>query len=34
VYNATAPLRWNDWFRQIPYQWLASIKALTIQRTC
>lgn len=34
VYNATAPLRWHDWFRQIPYQWAASIKALTVERTC
>jgi len=34
IYNATAPLHWPDWFRQIPYQWLASIKALTYQRTC
>ena len=34
VYNATAPLHWQDWFRQIPYQWLASIKALTFERTC
>jgi uncharacterized SAM-binding protein YcdF (DUF218 family) len=34
VYNATANLRWYDWFRQIPYQWLSSIKALTYQRTC
>ena len=34
VYNATAPLRWHDWFRQIPYQWVASVKALTVERTC
>jgi hypothetical protein len=34
VYNATAPLRWQDWFRQVPYQWAASIKALTVERTC
>jgi uncharacterized SAM-binding protein YcdF (DUF218 family) len=34
LYNATADLRWHDWFRQIPYQWGASIKALTIERTC
>ena len=34
VYNATAPLGWDDWFRQIPYQWGASIKALAFQRTC
>ena len=34
VFNAIAPLHWQDWFRQIPYQWLASIKALTFERTC
>jgi len=34
IYNATAPLQWHDWFRQIPYQWGASIKALTIERAC
>ena len=34
VSNAIAPLHWQDWFRQIPYQWLASIKALTFERTC
>lgn len=34
VYNATAPLRWQDWFRQVPYQWGASIKALTVGRRC
>jgi uncharacterized SAM-binding protein YcdF (DUF218 family) len=34
VYSATAPLRWHDWFRQIPYQWGASIKALTVERAC
>lgn len=34
VYGATAPLRWHDWFRQIPYQWGASIKALTVERGC
>jgi hypothetical protein len=34
VYVATAHLPSLDWFRQIPYQWLASIKALTAERTC
>jgi uncharacterized SAM-binding protein YcdF (DUF218 family) len=34
IYNATAHLHWHDWFRQIPYQWAASIKALTYERTC
>jgi uncharacterized SAM-binding protein YcdF (DUF218 family) len=34
IYNATASLRWHDWFRQIPYQWAASIKALTYERAC
>jgi uncharacterized SAM-binding protein YcdF (DUF218 family) len=34
VYVKTSPLpRW-DWFRQIPYQWAASIKALFVQRSC
>ena len=34
VYIATAHLPAWDWLRQIPYQWLASIKALTIERSC
>jgi hypothetical protein len=34
VYNATAPLQRHDWFVQIPYQWAASAKALTVQRSC
>jgi hypothetical protein len=34
VYVATAHLPSRDWFRQISYQWLASVKALTIQRSC
>ena len=34
VYNATAHLPVWDWFRQIPYQWLASIKAVTVERAC
>ncbi len=31
---ATAPLPWWDWFRQIPYQWAASAKALIFQTAC
>jgi hypothetical protein len=34
VYVATAHLPSWGWFRQIPYQWLASVKALTIERSC
>ena len=34
AYVATAHLPMWSWFRQIPYQWLASIKALTIERSC
>jgi hypothetical protein len=34
VYVSTAPLPTVDWIRQIPYQWLASVKALTVQRSC
>ena len=34
VYVATAHLPSWDWFRQVPYQWLASVKALTIERSC
>jgi hypothetical protein len=34
VYNATAQLPFFEWFRQVPYQWLASIKALTLERSC
>ena len=34
VYNVTAHLPFLDWLRQIPYQWVASAKALTIERTC
>ncbi len=34
VYVATAHLPAWDWVRQVPYQWLASVKALTIQRSC
>ena len=31
---ATSPLPWWDWFRQIPYQWAASGKALLFQTDC
>jgi uncharacterized SAM-binding protein YcdF (DUF218 family) len=31
---ATSPLPWWDWFRQIPYQWAASAKALVFQTGC
>lgn len=34
IYNATARLPWQDWFWQLPYQWAASIKALTVERAC
>lgn len=34
VYNATAHLPSRAWIRQIPYQWVASMKALTVERTC
>ena len=34
VYVATAHLPAGKWFRQIPYQWFASVKALTIERSC
>ena len=34
IYGATAHLPLRDWFRQIPHQWGASIKALTIERGC
>ena len=34
VYVATSPLPFSKWFEQIPYQWLASAKALTVQRAC
>ncbi len=34
VYVSTAPLPASDWIRQVPYQWLASVKALTVQRSC
>ena len=34
IYNVTAHLPFGMWFRQIPYQWVASAKALTIERGC
>jgi hypothetical protein len=35
VYVATSPLpHWYDWFRQIPYQWAATLKAELFQRGC
>jgi hypothetical protein len=34
VYVATSTLPWTDWFKQIPYQWGATVKALTWQRSC
>jgi uncharacterized SAM-binding protein YcdF (DUF218 family) len=34
VYVATSPLPKLDWFRQIPYQWAATVKAELFQRDC
>jgi uncharacterized SAM-binding protein YcdF (DUF218 family) len=34
VYVATSTLPWQRWFTQIPYQWGATVKALTVQRSC
>jgi hypothetical protein len=34
VYVETTPLPKWDWFRQIPYQWAATIKAELFQRDC
>src|SRR5262245_47173108 len=34
VYNATAHLPLQEWLRQIPYQWAASAKAVTVERGC
>lgn len=34
VYGATSPLPFLNWFEQIPYQWYASAKALTVERAC
>jgi uncharacterized SAM-binding protein YcdF (DUF218 family) len=34
VFVATTDLPPLNWFRQIPYQWAASAKAMTVQRSC
>ena len=34
VYVSTAPLPPLLWFRQIPYQWAATVKALVFERAC
>jgi hypothetical protein len=34
VYVSTAPLPAMLWFRQIPYQWAATVKALAVERAC
>lgn len=34
VYSATSPLPLSKWVRQIPYQWLATAKALIPERAC
>jgi hypothetical protein len=34
IYSATADLPLPMWFIQIPYQWVASAKAVTIERGC
>ena len=34
VYFATSRLPFLNWFQQIPYQWFASAKALTVERAC
>jgi uncharacterized SAM-binding protein YcdF (DUF218 family) len=34
VYVETSPLSAMDWFRQIPYQWAATIKSELFQRDC
>jgi uncharacterized SAM-binding protein YcdF (DUF218 family) len=34
IYVATTPLPTLLWFRQLPYQWAATMKALFIQRSC
>ena len=34
VYVATAPLPPLSWIWLIPYQWAASVKALTVERSC
>lgn len=34
VYVATTPLPLLSWIRQVPYQWVATAKALTVERSC
>jgi len=34
VYVATSPLPAQNWPRQIPYQWAATLKALVFERAC
>lgn len=34
VYVATTPLPAVKWFTQIPYQWVATVKAFTVERAC
>jgi hypothetical protein len=34
VYSAAAPLPPPLWLRQVPYQWAATVKALTVERSC
>jgi hypothetical protein len=34
VYVATTPLPPELWIWQIPYQWAATVKALTVERSC
>lgn len=34
VYVATAPLPPLSWIRQVPYQWSATVKALTVEQSC
>jgi uncharacterized SAM-binding protein YcdF (DUF218 family) len=34
VYVATAPLPLRDWPRQLPYQWAATVKAVTVEQAC
>ena len=34
VYVSTTPLPLRYWFRQIPYQWVASAKAVLVHRSC
>ena len=34
VYVAIAPLPPPVWIKQVPYQWAATVKALTVERSC